>query len=90
MMINLKFKGHDSGNCRIYGTHERKLYCIMGGQLLTCSRDGEPSHPISTDYAINGFTKAEIEAIKPIEGKSHHWDNQVMDYIGIERRTWDY
>ena len=87
-MINLKFKGHDRGNCRIYANNGPKLYCLIGGQLLTCSRDGEPSHSVSTDYTINGFTKERIESIEDIPGKDHHWDDQVMDLIGIERRTW--
>ena len=89
-MIKLKFKGHDSGNCRVYATNGHKLYCLMGGELLTCSRDGEPSCHVPTDYELNGFTKAQIEAIEVIPGKAHHWDNQVMDFLGIERRTWDY
>jgi len=87
-MINIKFKGHDSGNCRIYGTHNRKLYCIMGGCLQICTQDGEPSHPVSTEYTFHNFTKAQIDNVEVIPGKSHHWDDQVMDLLGIERRTW--
>lgn len=69
--MNIKFKGYDSGNCRVYGTHNRKLYCIMEGYdnygymgLFACSKDGEPSHQISNiAYIFDGIGKSIIEQI---------------------------
>jgi hypothetical protein len=50
-----KFKCEDRGNCRVYYTKTRKLFCIQdktswGNRRLSfcvCSRDGEPSHEIA-------------------------------------------
>lgn len=95
--MNIKFKGHDSGNCRVYGTHNRKLYCIMEGQdnygymgLFACSKDGEPSHQMPlTPYTFAGVDKAEIEQIKT-RSEEGWGDKVLMDRLGIELRTWNY
>lgn len=96
MMINLKFKGHDSGNCRVYAKHARKLYCLMESYrtpnqlaLFACSKDGEPDSIIDVDYTLNGILQADIEALKP-DSDDRWLDNKLMDLLKIERRTWDY
>lgn len=70
-MINLKFKSYDSGFVRCYFTHEKTLYCVQAGynylpELLICSRDGEPSHPIE-DCSQFTFTNL------PPDGDSWSW-----------------
>lgn len=95
--MNIKFKGHDSGNCRVYGTHNRKLYCIMEGYnkygymgLFECSKDGEPSHQISAvPYTFDGIDKEVIEAIK-VRSTEGWGDKQLMKILNIPLRTWLY
>lgn len=93
-MINLKFKGHDSGNCRVYFTNNRKLYCLMQSYrennqlaLYICTSDGEPDCITDIDYKIDNHSKADIEAIRP-DSDDRWLDNKLMDFLGIERRTW--
>lgn len=70
-MINLKFKSYDNGFVRAYFKHEKTLYCVQPGlyylpELLICSRDGEPSHPVE-DCAQYSFTNL------PPDGDTWSW-----------------
>lgn len=56
--LELKWKGNDPGFCRVYFKDQnRNLYCIQDEGyssntnfvLNICSKDGEPSHPVSLD-----------------------------------------
>lgn len=64
----LRFVRTDNGNCRVYYQSSRdanrmrdsRLYCFQAGhkrgtfELHVCTRDGEPSFPIShSQYAID-------------------------------------
>lgn len=61
MAINLKFHSNDNDNCRVYYTDARgRLYCFQildyrakTFELLTCSRDGEPSCPVDVGVIGN-------------------------------------
>jgi hypothetical protein len=62
-MTDLKFKEYDRGNVRAYFKRDRKLYCIQPNQtieLLICSRNGEPSHPVDNpdQFIFFGFDGA--------------------------------
>ncbi len=59
-MKTLKFKNYNNGFVQAYFTHDKILYCIqphLGIELLFCSRDGEPSHPVKdpNDYNFTGL-----------------------------------
>lgn len=95
--MNIKFKGHDSGSARVYGTHNRKLYCIMEGYdnygymgLFVCSKDGEPSHqlPLSS-YTFEGIEKGVIEKIT-IRSPEGWGDKQLMNMLKLDHGTWNY
>lgn len=53
MQKPIKFHRTDNGNCRVYYRDEaRRLVCFQESfrgrfELLACSSDGEPSHPIA-------------------------------------------
>lgn len=53
MTTALKLVNTDNGNCRVYYKSEAKrLFCFQESsrgrfELLVCSRDGEPSHPVA-------------------------------------------
>lgn len=68
LLTPLRFVRTDNGNCRVYyqaprdarATRDRKLFCFQAGhlrgtfELHVCTRDGEPSFPIShSQYAID-------------------------------------
>jgi hypothetical protein len=50
-----RFKREDPGNCRVYYTRDRRLFCIQdegrAGRkdhfFYACSPDGEPSHQVA-------------------------------------------
>ena len=70
-MITLKFKSYDSGFVRCYFKSSKGLYCVQAGynylpELLVCSRDGEPSHPVE-DCAQFSFTNL------PPDGDTWSW-----------------
>lgn len=74
-MINLKFKHYDSGFVRCYFKHSTTLYCVQAGynylpELLVCSRDGEPSHPVE-DTAQYSFSNL------PPDGNTWSWDEII-------------
>lgn len=51
MLINFKYHSADNGNCRVYYKANSRLYCMQLAsrdefEMLSCSRDGEPSCPI--------------------------------------------
>lgn len=53
--INFKYHSADNGNCRVYYKANKRLYCWQlvtkdAFELLSCSRDGEPSCPIKPEY----------------------------------------
>lgn len=93
--MNIKFKGHDSGNCRVYGIHNRKLYCIQEGYdnygfmgLFACTNNGEPSYQLPlTPYTFAGMDKAEIKQIKT-RSEDGWGDKVLMNRLGIELRSW--
>ena len=63
-MTHLKFKDYDRGNVRAYFKSAHVWYCFQpnfGLQLLVCSRDGEPSHPVTKldNLTFSGFDMAE-------------------------------
>lgn len=95
--MNIKFKGHDSGNARVYGTHNRKLYCIAEGYdnygfmgLYACSKDGEPSHQLPLrPYTFAGIDKEVIEKIT-IRSPEGWGDKQLMNMLKLEHGTWNY
>jgi hypothetical protein len=67
--LNLKYKGADNGNCCVYYTSNRKLYCwqkVRKGEfeLLICSKDGEPDCPVRQDIPI---TTEPVQGNEPIE-----------------------
>ncbi len=94
--MKIKFKGHDSGFARVYGTHNRKLYCIAEGYhnygfmgLFLCSKDGEPSHQVKLDsYEFAGIDKEVIEQIT-IRSEEGWGDNQLMKMLGKEVGSWN-
>lgn len=94
--MNIKFKGHDSGNARVYGTHNRKLYCIMEGYnnhgymgLFACSMDGEPSNQISNvAYIFDSIGKSIIEKII-IRGPQGWGDEQLMTLLERNLGQWE-
>lgn len=74
-MINLKFKSYDSCFVRCYFKHSKTLYCVQAGhlylpELLVCSRDGEPSHPVedTTQYSFTNL---------PPDGDTWSWDEII-------------
>lgn len=50
----LTYRECDNGNCRVYYTHENRLFCwqsysrkpLDAFRFYVCSRDGEPSHEV--------------------------------------------
>ncbi|MBK1871590.1 hypothetical protein [Taklimakanibacter albus] len=73
----MRFKETDSGNCRVYYTYGRRLYCFQDDRtwgdrpadfrLYECTRDGEPSHTVPTEgFGIDKY---------PPEGDSRTGDN---------------
>lgn len=77
-MITLKFKSYDSGFVRAYFKHGKILYCIQAGhnylpELLICSRDCEPSHPVE-DCEQFSFTNL------PPDGDTWSWDD-ILAYF---------
>jgi hypothetical protein len=48
----MKLDGTDNGNCLVYYKENKKLLCFQlttraQYELLACTKDGEPSHPVS-------------------------------------------
>lgn len=62
--MNFKFKNYDHDNARAYFKHDGLIYCVMPGVfgvvLYTCSKDGEPSCPLSNrdEHYLEGFDSA--------------------------------
>lgn len=60
--LNLRYHSADNGFCRVYYKANSRLYCWQitdyryplaeRFELLTCSRDGEPSCPVRSDIDI--------------------------------------
>lgn len=58
-MLTFRKIHYDRGNCRTYyvvvGDRKKKVYCRYDGEdmMLSCSKYGEPSHPIgNTQYIV--------------------------------------
>lgn len=72
-MRKFKFKSYDRGNVRCYFKQDKTLYCIQPDyrnlpELLICSRDGEPSHPV--------YNTSECEFTSmPYDGNTWQWDD---------------
>lgn len=93
--MNIKFKGHDSGNSRVYGKYNRKLFCIMPADngflgIFVCTGDGEPIQQlVETRYSLNGIDKEVIEKI-PTRDENRGWGDKVlMELLKIKLRTWN-
>lgn len=81
-MKQLKFKSYDSGFVRAYFKHDKTLYCVQPGmfllpELLVCSRDGEPSHPV--EDGIN-YTLTNM----PPDGDDWNWCEVIAFYNDVE------
>jgi uncharacterized OB-fold protein len=92
-MINLKFKRYDSGFVRCYFTHNTTLYCVQAGynylpELLICSRDGEPSHPVENpiEYTDDGVISHYSLTNMPPDGDTWSW-NDILAYFNSTEIT---
>jgi hypothetical protein len=69
----------DSGYCRVMYKYNKRLYCLQdegrsGGVVFyTCSRDGEPDSPIST----NGY----VFDLPPEHGPEDSIENTVRSFL---------
>ena len=57
LSLNLKYHSADNGNCRIYYTADRNLYCWQLStktefELYACTRDGEPECHVRKDVEV--------------------------------------
>lgn len=87
-MLELKFKGADNGNCRVYYTAPLKaparrlgLYCLQRDfpplfALYRCSQDGEPDYPVSL---------TEIEAIEDPSG-DERIEQELREFLVEEKK----
>ncbi len=92
-MINLQFKSYDKGFVRAYFKHEKILYCIQPGfhylpELLICSRDGEPSHPVQNpiEYTNDGVISNYSLTNMPPDGDTWTW-NDILAYFNSTNIT---
>jgi hypothetical protein len=67
----LKYREADNGNCRVYYTAAKRLYCWQLDdarnnvfKLYVCSKDGEPSHEVSADAFASTEPPKDEEAIE--------------------------
>jgi hypothetical protein len=62
-MAELRFLNEDGGNCRVYFKRGTALYCWQDEgygdsvrfEFYRCSKDGEPSHPVSPPEVVPAF-----------------------------------
>jgi len=84
-MKEFKFKRYDSGFVRAYFTSDKKLYCIQPNytiELLVCSSDGEPSHPV--DASVN-----DTFINMPPDGDTWSWI-ELLEYFSQCESGGDY
>lgn len=79
--IKLKYEQTDNGYCRIYYRQQKSIFCFQlasrdNFEMLICSRDGEPSHPVD-------MTRYVIDRLPPLDEKIAHDFVQFLQSRGL-------